>query len=238
MNYKFIKAKDFITSCNNKPRTLYYEWKEGDICLVHGKRESGLSLIAMGIANNVAQSDNEVLYVNADRHYGRFSSLTEASDNIYVYTPEYESPEDKRDYADLIFDNLEEAVKTTKFRTIVIDSVTHIAALSFGRNASAAYIMKRLAALAMRHKLSLLVVAEETTRAATRSLLSYSNVDIIVTPPEQSAPVSEPTLIDIKPQDGGIQKSGAVHGQSKPTNPSLRSYENVGGKTQNVGRKH
>ena len=110
------------------------------------------------------------------------------AEKLHFYTPEFESVDDKRDYADLIFDAIEHAVRTTTIRTFIVDSVPRIAALSFGRNASAAYVMKRLVALQVKCRLSMLVLADDTTKSSTRALVSLASAEITPDPEADNAP--------------------------------------------------
>ena len=119
-----------------------------------------------------------MLYVNAAEHIDQYAGKTVYSDNFYVFTPEYESIDDTADYADLVFEAIEQAIRTTSIRTFVIDSVNRIAALSFGRNASVAYIMKRLVALQVKCRLSVLVVADDTTKSVNNALITLAASEI------------------------------------------------------------
>ncbi|MDE6369566.1 MAG: hypothetical protein K2K94_10055, partial [Muribaculaceae bacterium] len=109
-------------------------------------------------------------------------TLSKAPASLSVCIPSFESPEDKTDYADLVISTIEEIVRDTDIRTFVIDSVTRIAALSFGRNASVAYVMKRLVALQVRCKLSLLVILHDSTKTTDRALLNLTDTEIIIDP--------------------------------------------------------
>lgn len=104
-------------------------------------------------------------------------------------------------YADLVISGIEEAVATTSVRTFVIDSVTRIAALSFGRNASASYVMKRLMALQVRCGLSLLVISHDSTKAADRALVGFADSEIVAGQPAESgdAFANIPVLADADP---------------------------------------
>lgn len=177
MDHKFISAKSFFS--DQKKTSFLYKtvWKEGTTTLLHAPREIDKTASALAIANGIAESGRDVLYVNAEE---RLSGNCNASDNLYVFTPEFESIDDKTDYADLVFNAIEQAVRTTAIRTFVIDSVSRIAALSFGRNASAAYVMKRLVALQVKCRLSILVVANDTTKSANNALLTLVASEIIV----------------------------------------------------------
>lgn len=175
MNHKFVNAKRFFSQ-SNKPVYLYQNiWKKGTTALLHSPRDIDKTPLALAIADSIAVKGTEVLFVDAA---GRLDNLKAESDNLYIFTPEFESIDDKSDYADLVFEAIEQAVRTTSIRTFVIDSVNRIAALSFGRNASAAYIMKRLVALQVKCKLSILVVADRSTKTVNNALISLSDVDL------------------------------------------------------------
>ena len=71
----------------------------------------------------------------------------------------------------------------------MIDSVSRIAALSFGRNASPAYIMKRLVALQVKCKLSVLAVAHDSTKSVNNALVALAASEI--TENSESSEISE-----------------------------------------------
>lgn len=97
-----------------------------------------------------------------------------------------------------MFEAIEQAVRTTSIRTFVIDSVSRIAALSFGRNASVAYLMKRLVALQVKGRLSVLVVADDATKSVNNALAALAASEIAVNEPERS---------DISDKSGFSEKS-------------------------------
>ncbi len=173
----FIKAKSFFARLGKSVFLFKNIWKEGTTSLLHAPRTVDKTPTALTIANDVALSGREVLYVATD---SLDSQVKAEADNLYFFTPEFESIDDNRDYAELVFEAIEHAVRTTAIRTFVIDSVTRIAALSFGRNASAAYIMKRLVALQVKCKLSILVVADDTTRSTNSALLTLAASEITI----------------------------------------------------------
>ncbi|MDE5554809.1 MAG: hypothetical protein K2J10_06465, partial [Muribaculaceae bacterium] len=90
------------------------------------------------------------------------------------------------DYADLIINGIENLVTKYNLRIFIVDSVTRIAALSFGRNASAAYVMKRLVALQMRLGISLIVIARDATKGVARSLGNLAEGTIELSSPSES----------------------------------------------------
>ncbi|MDE5554140.1 MAG: DNA repair protein RadA [Muribaculaceae bacterium] len=177
MNRKFISAKCFFSKPYN-PHFLYKNiWKEKTTCLLHSPREIDKTMLALSIADEIASKGRDVLYVNATDSLGGLSSNRE---NLYIFNPEFESIDDKRDYADLVLEAIEEAVRNTSIRTFVIDSISRIAALSFGRNATPTYIMKRIVALQVKCKLSVLALADDTTKNAVKSLIALSESNMCI----------------------------------------------------------
>ena len=178
MEHKFIKANNFFSEVKKSVFLYEKKWKEGTTALIHGPRDIDKTAKAFAIASDLSRSGREVLYVNAAEHIDQYAGKTVYSDNFYVFTPEYESIDDTADYADLVFEAIEQAIRTTSIRTFVIDSVNRIAALSFGRNASVAYIMKRLVALQVKCRLSVLVVADDTTKSVNNALITLAASEI------------------------------------------------------------
>lgn len=187
MKNKFIPFNVFKTESAGKANLYKNLWEENTTALLHAPRATDKTPLALDIVASVVASGREVIYVNTahslDSHVDRAASIS----GLLVFTPEYESPDDTADYADLVISGIEEAVATTSVRTFVIDSVTRIAALSFGRNASASYVMKRLMALQVRCGLSLLVISHDSTKATDRTLVCLADSEIVVDQPSESA---------------------------------------------------
>lgn len=227
MNTQFITAKRFF---NEVKKTVYlYKnlWKECTTALLHAPREVDKTTAALNIASDVARRGNDVLYINAEDNLGNQNI---DSENLYIFTPEFESIDDKSDYADLVFEAIEHAVRTTAIRTFVIDSVSRIAALSFGRNASPAYIMKRLVALQVKCKLSILVVANDSTKSTNNALLSLAaseialnDDDVVSSDSSENVTTSVPeAAIQVIPamtrrQRRALQRRSAKKGIKSPT---------------------
>ncbi len=178
MVHQFIKAKEFFAAVKNTVYLFKNIWKEGTTTLLHAPCDVDKTETALSIATDLAKQGREVLYINVDDRLDRQKAAE--TDNLYVFTPQFESIDDESDYAELVFEAIEQAVRTTGIRTIVVDSVSRIAALSFGKNASAAYIMKRLVALQMKCKLSILAVANDTTKSANNALLTLAASEITI----------------------------------------------------------
>ncbi|MDE6240484.1 MAG: AAA family ATPase [Muribaculaceae bacterium] len=190
MKNKFINSTQF-SQIAQKVSFLYKNiWKEFTTCLLHGPRQTDKSESAIDIAIAISSDERDVIFINTESHAENYCDKIAGASNLYIFTPEFESPEDPTDYADIVIAGIEEAVKTTEVRTFVIDSVTRIAALSFGRNASAAHVMKRLVALQVRYKLSFLIVAHDSTKSTDRALLNLANSEIILEPESEVMPVA------------------------------------------------
>ena len=188
MDHKFISSTKFFSEVTKTVYLYGKVWREATTALIHGPRAVDKSAGALDIALDIARSGREVLYVNAGDRLGRLAGSNAGHENICMFTPEFESIDDTSDYADLVFEAIEQAVRTTSIRTFVIDSVSRIAALSFGRNASVAYLMKRLVALQVKGRLSVLVVADDATKSVNNALVTLAAAEIAVDSSDQSDP--------------------------------------------------
>ena len=188
MTPQFFQAKRFFDNMS-LPRSVYQNlWMENTTTLFHTPRSiTNKTHAAIAIADEIAKAGRDVIYITTQPTLNGCSSNAE---KLHLYTPEFESVDDKRDYADLIFDAIEHAVRTTTIRTFIVDSVTRIAALSFGRNASAAYVMKRFVAMQVKFKLSLLVLADDNSRSTTRALVALADSEITESPDGDTEPDS------------------------------------------------
>ena len=196
MEHKFEKAKKFFTEIKKTVYLWKNQWKECTTALMRSPRSENKTAAALAIASEIADSGREVLYVNAEQRLDNCPAVD--SDNLYIFTPEYSSPDDTTDYADLVFEAIEQAVATTAIRTFVVDSISRMAALSFGRNASVAYLMKRLVALQVKHRLSVLVLADDSTKTINNALtaLAASELSENSENSENSAPTIPSDLSD------------------------------------------
>ena len=188
MDHKFISSTKFFSEVTKTVYLYGKVWREATTALIHGPRAVDKSAGALDIALNIARGGREVLYVNAGDRLGRLAGSDAGHENLYMFTPEFESIDDTSDYADLVFEAIEQAVRATSIRTFVIDSVSRIAALSFGRNASVAYLMKRLVALQVKGRLSVLVVADDATKGVNNALVTLAAAEIAVDSSDQSDP--------------------------------------------------
>ena len=215
MDHKFISSTKFFSEVTKTVYLYGKVWREATTALIHGPRAVDKSAGALDIALDIARSGREVLYVNAGDRLGRLAGSDAGHENLYMFTPEFESIDDTSDYADLVFEAIEQAVRTTSIRTFVIDSVSRIAALSFGRNASVAYLMKRLVALQVKGRLSVLVVADDATKSVNNALAALAAAEIAVDEPGQSD-ISDKSKKPELPDLPDLSELSGLFGKSEP----------------------
>lgn len=215
MDHKFISSTKFFSEVTKTVYLYGKVWREATTALIHGPRAVDKSAGALDIALNIARGGREVLYVNAGDRLGRLAGSDAGHENLYMFTPEFESIDDTSDYADLVFEAIEQAVRTTSIRTFVIDSVSRIAALSFGRNASVAYLMKRLVALQVKGRLSVLVVADDATKSVNNALAALAAAEIAVDEPGQSD-ISDKSKKPELPELSELSGLFGLFGKSEP----------------------
>lgn len=215
MDHKFISSTKFFSEVTKTVYLYGKVWREATTALIHGPRAVDKSAGALDIALNIARGGREVLYVNAGDRLGRLAGSDAGHENLYMFTPEFESIDDTSDYADLVFEAIEQAVRTTSIRTFVIDSVSRIAALSFGRNASVAYLMKRLVALQVKGRLSVLVVADDATKSVNNALAALAAAEIAVDEPGQSD-ISDKSKKPELPDLPDLSELSGLFGKSEP----------------------
>ena len=206
----FLSSKQLFEEIGKVVNLYKNLWRERTICLLHARRETPKTDRALDIALEVAAVGRKTLYVNVDRKIGLYAdrlSSPLSSSNLLFATPNFDGPDDSRDFADIVFELIETAVKEHQIETFVIDSVSRIAALSTGRNASVKRIMKRLSIMQMRYGISILAVAHIDSRVSLRSLLDFVDSQIDINPP--------------KPEKKSRAKS------KTPTNPEKKFAESV-----------
>lgn len=215
MDHKFISSTKFFSEVTKTVYLYGKVWREATTALIHGPRAVDKSAGALDIALDIARGGREVLYVNAGDRLGRLAGSDAGHENLYMFTPEFESIDDTSDYADLVFEAIEQAVRATSIRTFVIDSVSRIAALSFGRNASVAYLMKRLVALQVKGRLSVLVVADDATKSVNNALAALAAAEIAVDEPGQSD-ISDKSKKPELPELSELSGLFGLFGKSEP----------------------
>ena len=181
----FLSSKQLFEEIGKVVKLYKNLWRERTICLLHARRETPKTDRALDIALEVAAAGRKTLYVNVDRKINLYADrLSANSENLLFATPNFNGPDDSRDYADIVFELIEKAVKEHQIETFVIDSVSRIAALSTGRNASVKRIMKRLSIMQLRYGISILAVAHIDSKASLRSLLDFVDSQTDINPPK------------------------------------------------------
>ena len=226
MDHKFISSTKFFSEVTKTVYLYGKVWREATTALIHGPRALDKSAGALDIALDIARGGREVLYVNAGDRLGRLAGSDAGHENLYMFTPEFESIDDTSDYADLVFEAIEQAVRTTSIRTFVIDSVSRIAALSFGRNASVAYLMKRLVALQVKGRLSVLVVADDATKSVNNALAALAAAEIAVDEPGQSD-ISDKSKKPELPDLPDLSELSGLFGKSEPAGRPSRKIMSI-----------
>lgn len=178
MKNRFTKALDFFKKLS-ETTCLYNDlWKEHTIALLQSPRETDKTPLISDVIESITDNNRSLIYVNtehrADSFVGRFAS----NEDLMIFTPAFDTPDTDDDYADIVIKGIEDAVIETGVQIFIIDSVTRIAAMSFGKNSSPAYIMKRLAVLQSRYNLSFLVIAHTSTKSVDRALKTLSDCEI------------------------------------------------------------
>ena len=191
MESKLVSSCDYLSKSKKDVYLFEKLWKENTTLLLHGTREADKTSAAVNIALSVAGKGREVVYVDTQHRLHNHADKLVSAQNMFILEPGYDDPSDPRDYADLVISSIEEIITTTELRTFIVDSVTRIAALSFGRNASAAYIMKRLVALQIRYGLSLIVIAHDATKATDRAIANLADNKKEITVDQPTETVSE-----------------------------------------------
>ena len=226
MDHKFISSTKFFSEVTKTVYLYGKVWREATTALIHGPRAVDKSAGALDIALNIARGGREVLYVNAGDRLGRLAGRDAGHENLYMFTPEFESIDDTSDYADLVFEAIEQAVRATSIRTFVIDSVSRIAALSFGRNASVAYLMKRLVALQVKGRLSVLVVADDATKSVNNALAALAAAEIAVDEPGLSD-ISDKSKKPELPDLPDLSELSGLFGKSEPAGRPSRKIMSI-----------
>lgn len=199
MKNQFRSTANFFKKVSETVFLFKDLWKQHTIALFQSPLDSDKTPLITEILESVAVDDRRVVYVDTDNRAETFIKQFVDNTNLIIFTPSYDQPDAPQDYADLIFEGIEEAVAETGIRIFVVDSISRIAARSFGKNSSPSYIMKRLVDLQARHNLSLLVIAHSATKSSDRALKLLSDCQIamfeekpVEVQPQGTAPTDKP----------------------------------------------
>lgn len=183
MENRFQLADAYIAK-NSSVTDLYKSfWFENTTCLLHAPRERDKTAFALEIARSITDRGMTVFYLTTGRLHPQYLAGMGQNPRLYVHQSDFASPDDTTDYADIVFKDLEDAIAMTGAKIFIIDSLSRIADLSFGRNASETYLMKRIIALQARHRISILVTHHDKSKATTRTLTYMADCHVTIMEP-------------------------------------------------------
>ena len=199
MKGKLITSFDHLNENKNCVYLFERIWMENTTLLLQGTHKADKTSTAVDIALKVASTGREVVYVDTQHCLRDHAPRLATRQNIFVFKTQFDGPEDTMDYADMVISSIEEIITHTGMKVFIVDSITRIAGLSFGRNASVSYIMKRLVTLQMRYGVSLLVIAHNSTKATERTIACLADSCMEIAEPQPSEPsfeeVPEPLFV-------------------------------------------
>lgn len=188
MENRFKLADSYIGSLSPVADLYNNIWSENSTCLLHASRDFDKSALAVDIALSITARDIPVFYLTTSRLSAELLNKIKGNPRLYVHQSEFSAPDDPADFADIVFKDLEDAIAATGAKVFIIDSLSRISALSFGRNATPSFLMKRIVAMQVRHKVSILVLAHDTTKAATRALVNLADSQLTIDEQEDDCP--------------------------------------------------
>lgn len=191
MENRFKLADDYIVALPKTTDLYNKTWSSNSTCLLHAPREIDKTAVAVDIALDLTARDLDVFYLSVSRLSDDILTKMIGNRHLFVHQSDFAAPDDPTDFADIVFKDLEDAIAATGAKIFIIDSLTRIAALSFGRNASVSHLMKRIVNLQVRHKISVLVIHHDKSKAATRTLIDLADSDITLSPAAEDVPAAE-----------------------------------------------
>ena len=161
------------------PMRLYDEfWIENEVCCLFADSNVGKSILAVQIANEVARKQ-KVLYFDFELSDKQFQlrytndetkQLYRFPQNFYrVCMNKLIKSYSTNDLADKIIQDIENCVKVSKCKTIIIDNLTWISSNSRSTKI-AGDLMKRLSIMQEQHNLSMLILAHTTKRNMSKPI--------------------------------------------------------------------
>ena len=202
MKSKLLTISDYISESKKNVFLFEKTWKENSTLLLHGSRDADKTARALDIAIKIVSEGRELVYVDTQDSLRDHEDKLASLQHLFILKPCFDDPADERDYADLVISAMEDIIKTTDIRVFIVDSITRIAGLSFGRNASASYIMKRLVALQMRYGVSLLVIAHNSTKATDRAISYLADSTMEIAEPQTLEDDATDVIAVTEPQQG------------------------------------
>lgn len=191
--FKILTGNQWIEQAKSRPvpRMLFGEfWFEHELCILFADTNLGKSILAVQIANSISRGEQihgfkleakkqPVIYfdfelsdkqfenrysINFGQHYIFDSNFIRAEIN-----PEAEAPQDFNSFEDYLHHSLEQSIKETKARILIIDNITYLKTET-ERAKDALPLMKQLKALKKKYELSILALAHTPKRDLSKPI--------------------------------------------------------------------
>lgn len=187
--FQVRKANDWMEGRGNTPRPkmLFDQfWFEGELCILFADTNVGKSVLAVQIGNSIANGcsieqyqvqvePSVVVYFDFEQSRQQFEARYSGYKNPYQFSPNFYRAElnaaagDLRNYLDRIHYSIEETVKNTKAKVLIIDNLTYLGKQS-GNAQEALNTMKFLKTMKSRYQISILVLAHTPKRNASKPI--------------------------------------------------------------------
>lgn len=175
MKNQLVSNSSFINSVENTDYLIPGSWREKTTLLLSGSQDIDKTEIAIEVARAISAGGSKVAYINAADTLQNYAKRLDGIDNLSVLNPVFDPDDENKDFADSMIAALEAVIAETDIKIYIIDSLSRLAALSYGRNASVTYVMKRLVNLQMRTGCSFLVISHDSTKSVDRALVTLAN---------------------------------------------------------------
>lgn len=191
--FKIRTANECVAEASGRPipKMLFGEiWHEGELCILFGDTGTGKSILAVQIANSITTNKkvypfkltsqkHQVLYFDfelSDKQFQIRYSDPEGK-NFYIFSDFFNRVEisvdtdlpEKVNFEDFLIYSLEEAVKATDAKVLIIDNITYLAA-DQEKARYALVLMKKLKHLKEKYGLSILALAHTPKRDPTKEI--------------------------------------------------------------------
>jgi len=156
------------------PRNLYqYLWYEGEVCCMFSDSNLGKSILAVQIAEHIAQTD-KVLLVDCELSDKQFQLryTDEVTGYMHLFPENFLRAEINptalrmANYEEMVIENIKEMANKEGIRFIIVDNLTYLCNAS-DKGDIAGVFMGRLMDLKKNYDLSLLIVAHTPKRSLT-----------------------------------------------------------------------
>jgi len=168
------KANDVLKEASERPdpQELWYSfWHEGEVCCLFADTNAGKSILAVQIAETIAQTGTTVLYFDFELSDKQFQlrytddntkELYQFSSNLYRVEINPEAVTTSN-FEQAILESIEKSIIATKAHVLIIDNITYLC-MNSEKGADAGNLMIQLTQFKRKYGLSLLVLAHTPKR--------------------------------------------------------------------------